>query len=158
MAMPQQQLPLDATIELLTQETVGHLATCDPAGPPYITPLNYLYHQGKIYFHCAKEGRKLANIAANNQVCFAVSRIDKAVFAPDACKCSTRYTSVLVFGTAGIVEDATQKAHLLNTLVAKFAAGRPFAPIDAQAASRCTVVEIAISSIHGKRNVDPEEG
>lgn len=155
--MPTQQIPSDAAIEFLTQETVGYLATCDPAGPPYITPLNYLYHQGKIYFHCANEGRKLANIAANNQVCFAVSRVDKAVFALVACKCATRYTSVLVFGTAGIVEDAPRKVHLLNTLVAKFAEGRPVAPIDAEAASRCTVVEIAIGSIHGKRNIDPEE-
>jgi nitroimidazol reductase NimA-like FMN-containing flavoprotein (pyridoxamine 5'-phosphate oxidase superfamily) len=157
MTMPQQQLPLDATIELLTQEAVGYLATCDPAGPPYITPLNYLYHQGKIYFHCAKEGRKLANITANNQVSFAVSRFDKSVFAPVACHCSTRYTSALVFGTARIVEDAPRKIHLLNALVAKFAAGRPFTPIDAHAAAGCTVVEIAIGSIHGKRNVDPDE-
>ncbi len=154
--MPQQELPFDAAIEFLSQETVGYLATCDPAGPPYLTPLNYVYHQGKICFHCATEGRKLSNIAANNQVCFAVSRIDKPVFAPAACQCSTRYTSVLVFGKARIVEDATRKVHLLNTLVAKLAAGRPFVPVDTHAAARCAVVEIAIGSIHGKRNVDPE--
>ncbi len=155
--MPQAQLSPEAADELLTQETVGYLATCDPAGPPYITPLNYLYLQGKIYFHCAKEGRKLDNIAANNQVCFAVSRIDKSVFAPVACKCSTRYMSVLVFGTARVVEDSPRKVQLLNLLVAKFAEGRPFAPVDAPAAAGCTVVEIVIGSIHGKRNVDPEE-
>ncbi len=155
--MPQKPLSTEAAVEFLTQEGVGYLATYDLAGPPYITPLNYLYHQGKIYFHCANEGRKLENIAANNQVCFAVSRTDKAVFAPVACRCSTRYTSVLIFGTARIVEDIPQKVHLLNLLVAKFAEGRHFAPVDAPAAAGCTVVEIAIGSIHGKRNVDPEE-
>ncbi len=155
--MPQKSLTTEAAVEFLTQQVVGYLATCDPVGPPYITPLNYLYHQGKIYFHCANEGRKLENIAANNQVCFAVSRVDKAVFAPAPCKCSTRYTSVLVFGAAKVVDDSPRKVELLNLLVAKFAEGRSFAPVDAPAAAGCTVVEIAIDSIHGKRNVDPKE-
>ncbi len=153
--MPQQQLSPEAATKFLTQESVGYLATCDRAGAPYITPLNYVYHDGKIYFHCANEGRKLENIEANQRVCFAVSRVDKEVFAPDACKCSTRYTSVLVFGTAMVVEDTPKKVRLLNALVAKLAVGRPFAAIDARAATGCTVVEITVDSLHGKRNVDP---
>ncbi len=154
--MAQEQLPHNEAIAFLTQETVGHLATCDSAGQPYITPLNYLYYQGKIYFHGAPEGRKLDNLATNNRVCFEVSRIDKTVFGPVACACSTRYISVLVFGTAGVVDDIARKIEILNALTEKFAAGRPFQPVNAQAAAGCTVVEIAVASIHGKRNVDPK--
>jgi len=40
----------------LAEQTEGRLATCDHAGQPYITPLNYLYHEGKIYFHCKLTG------------------------------------------------------------------------------------------------------
>jgi nitroimidazol reductase NimA-like FMN-containing flavoprotein (pyridoxamine 5'-phosphate oxidase superfamily) len=155
--MPQKPLSIEEATDFITHERVGHLATYDLGNTPYITPLNYMYHQGKIYFHCAKEGRKLDNISANNQVCFEVSRINKPVFGSVACKCSTRYTSVLVFGAASIIEDIATKVDLLNTFTEFFADGRPFPPIHAEAASRVAVVEITIASIHGKCNVDPEE-
>jgi uncharacterized protein len=115
-----------------------------------------VYYHGKVYFHCAPEGRKLDNLAANNRVCFEVSRTDKMVFGPVACACSTRYTSVLVFGTASRVEDIAKKIEILQALAEKFAAGRSFHPLPAEAVARCMVVEIAVASIHGKRNVDPE--
>ncbi len=152
--MAQVTLTREETMAFLAQETIGHLATFDPTGYPYLTPLNYVYYQGKIYFHCAHEGRKLANLAANNRVCFEVSRIDKKVFASLPCKCSTRYTSALVFGTAGIVTDPVRKMAVLDALTETYAAGRSFPPVEAEFAARCTVVEITIDSIHGKRNVD----
>ncbi len=155
--MPQKQISIDEAIDFITHEKVGHLATSDLDNFPYITPLNYMYHQEKIYFHCANEGRKINNIIANNKVCFEVSRINRSVFGSIACQCSTRYTSVLIFGTASIIEDIAIKVDLLNTFTEHYADGRPFPPIYAEAASHVTVVEITITSIHGKCNVDPEE-
>ncbi|MDF2634027.1 MAG: Pyridoxamine 5-phosphate oxidase-related protein [Pelosinus sp.] len=155
--MPQKQLSIDEAIDFITHERVGHLATYDLGNFPYITPLNYMYYQGKIYFHCGNEGRKLNNIKANNQVCFEVSRINKSVFGAVACQCSTRYTSALVFGVASIIEDIATKVDLLTIFTECFAEGRPFPPIHAEAASRVTVVEITIASIEGKCNVDPEK-
>ncbi len=155
--MAQETLTREEAIDFLTQETIGHLATFDPTGYPYITPLNYVYYHGKIYFHCAPEGRKLDNLAANKRVCFEVSRIDKKVFAPLPCKCSTRYTSALVFGTAGIVADPGRKVEVLNALTETYAQGRQFPPVEAASASRCTVVEIIIDAIEGKRNIDRTE-
>ncbi len=155
--MPQKLLTQEETLDFLARETVGHLATFDPSGYPYIVPLNYVYYQGKIYFHCALEGRKLDNLAANNRVCFEVSRVDKKVFAPLPCKCSTRYTSALVFGTAGIVTNLERKMEVLTALTATYAEGQPFPSIDAAASARVNLVEITIDSIHGKRNVDLEE-
>ncbi len=150
-------LTREEAIDFLARETIGHLATFDPTGYPYVTPLNYVYHQEKIYFHCAHEGRKLDNLAANNRVCFEVSRIDRKVFAPLPCKCSTRYTSALVFGIAGIVADPVRKIAVLNALIETYAEGHPFPPVEAESAAGCTVVEIVIDSIHGKRNLDPQE-
>jgi nitroimidazol reductase NimA-like FMN-containing flavoprotein (pyridoxamine 5'-phosphate oxidase superfamily) len=155
--MAQELLTREETIDFLAQETIGHLATFDPTGYPYITPLNYLYYQGKIYFHCAHEGRKLDNLAANNRVCFEVSRIDRKVFESLPCKCSTRYTSALVFGSAGIVADTGLKMEVLNALTETYAGGCPFPPVEAASAARCTVVEITIDAIEGKRNTDPTE-
>jgi hypothetical protein len=143
--------------EFLAAQNEGRLATCDAAGQPYITPLNYLYRDGKIYFHSKLTGRKLDNIAENSQVCFEVSTVEKLTVTNDRpCACSTRYTSVLAFGVAREIADDAKKATLLNLLVARYAAGKPFQPVEESHAADCAVVEIAINEISGKRNVDPE--
>jgi len=41
-------------------------------------------------------------------------------------------------------------------LVARYAAGKPFQPVEESHAAECAVVEIRIDEISGKRNVDPE--
>lgn len=143
--------------EFLTTETEGRLATCDGGGQPYITPVNHLFHDGKVYFHSKLTGRKLDNLAENSRVCFEVSRAAKMTVAEDRpCACGTRYTSVLAFGTARVVEDLAEKAKLLNLLVAKHATGKAFVPVDEQKAAGCAVVEILVDQISGKMNVDPE--
>jgi nitroimidazol reductase NimA-like FMN-containing flavoprotein (pyridoxamine 5'-phosphate oxidase superfamily) len=147
----------DDAREFLTTETEGRLATCDSAGQPYITPINYLFHDGKLYFHCKLTGRKLDNLAENSRVCFEVSRVAKMTIAEGRpCACATRYTSVLAFGTARMVEDLAEKAALLNLLVAKHAVGKAFQPVEEKQAGSCAVVEILVDQISGKMNVDPE--
>lgn len=47
-------------IEGILQKTrEGRLATLGADGYPYITPVNYVYRQGSIYFHCALKGKLL---------------------------------------------------------------------------------------------------
>jgi hypothetical protein len=143
--------------EFLAAQVEGRLATCDAAGQPYITPLNYLYREGKIYFHSKLTGRKLDNIAENIRVCFEVSKVEKLTVSNDRpCACATRYTSVLAFGAAREIPDGAEKTALLNLLVARYAAGKPFQPVEDSHAADCAVVEIRIDEISGKRNVDPE--
>ena len=143
--------------EFLATQAEGRLATCDAAGQPYITPLNYFYRGGKIYFHSKLIGRKLDNIAENSRVCFEVSETVKLTVTNDRpCACSTRYTSVLAFGAARVISDEAEKAALLNLLVARYAAGKPFQPVEESHAADCAVVEICIDELSGKRNVDPE--
>ena len=143
--------------EFLAAQTEGRLATCDAAGQPYITPLNYLYRDGKIYFHSKLTGRKLDNIVINNRICFEVSKVEKITVSNDRpCACSTRYTSVLAFGIAREIPDGKEKTALLNLLVERYAAGKPFQPVEESHAVECAVVEIRIDEISGKRNVDQE--
>jgi len=141
----------------LAAGTEGHLATCDRDGQPYVIPLNYLFRGGKIYFHCNITGRKLDNLNANSRVCFEVSKTEKNIFSEERpCACATRYTSVLAFGAARLVENPAEKAVLLTSLVEHLAAGRPFQPVNEQQAATCAVVEIGVDRISGKKNVDPE--
>jgi nitroimidazol reductase NimA-like FMN-containing flavoprotein (pyridoxamine 5'-phosphate oxidase superfamily) len=63
---------------------------------------------------------------------------------------------VLAFGAARVVFDEAEKATLLNLLVARYAADKPFQPVEESHAADCAVVEIRIDELSGKRNVDPE--
>ena len=156
-AMPTRWMSEKDACAFLAAGAEGRLATCNGAGEPYITPLNFLYHEGKIYFHCKGTGRKLDNIAENNRVCFEVSEVVKITVSDDRpCACSTRYASVLAFGAARVISDNAEKAALLNLLVERFAAGKPFQPVTEKEAAGCAVVEIRIDEISGKRNMDPE--
>ena len=42
-------------IRILTSSNIGRLATLDTEGYPYITPVNFVFHEGCVYFHCAPE-------------------------------------------------------------------------------------------------------
>lgn len=155
--MPAKWLTESEAFGYLAARTEGHLATVDASGQPYIIPINYIFFRGSIYFHCARGGgHKLLNIAADSRVCFEVSQTDKVVFAENPCNCATRYTSVVVFGKAHIVEDVEEKLTVMTALTGKFAAGRPYRPLDAAMVQSCAVVAVSVEKISGKRNVDPE--
>ncbi|HEX9025733.1 MAG TPA: pyridoxamine 5'-phosphate oxidase family protein [Clostridium sp.] len=48
------------------------ISTVSEEGYSYTVPLSYVYYDNCIYFHSAKDGNKLKNIAQNNKVWFCV--------------------------------------------------------------------------------------
>lgn len=100
----------------LQEAEYGSLATISADGTPYITPLNFVYKDGALYFHCAKNvGHKMENIAANKKACFSV--VDSVNLIPE--KFTTTYRSITIFGTVGVVEDQTEKRAAIEALAAK---------------------------------------
>ena len=153
--MPKEWITDRQGMESLLQEAlVGCLATVGPDGSPYITPLHFVYHQGKIYCHCAFEGRKIDNIRADPRVCFEVHELIKIVQSQRACDFGTRYRSVLVFGRARSLPDVDEKVTVLTALAEKYAGGQIVQPPTPERAKGTEVVEITIEEMTGKRNVD----
>jgi len=64
---------------VLARNTAGVLAAAGDDGYPYAVPLSYVYADGKIYFHCAKEGHKLDAISRCEKVSFCVIDTDQVV-------------------------------------------------------------------------------
>jgi hypothetical protein len=136
------------------------MATIGRDGYPYVTPVNFVYDQGCIYFHCALKGEKLDNIARESRVCFEVD-IPMAYkdlgFDPEggACKLHQFYYSVIIRGEARVLPDGERKAAALNALVAKHEPGRSFEPVaaDMPACKACAVVEIKPRSMTGKSDL-----
>jgi nitroimidazol reductase NimA-like FMN-containing flavoprotein (pyridoxamine 5'-phosphate oxidase superfamily) len=139
---------------LLREALVGCLATVGPDGSPYITPLHFVFYEGKIYFHSALKGRKVENIRANPRVCFEVHELIKIVQGQRACDLSTRYRSVLAFGRARSLPDGDEKVAVLTALAEKYASGQAVEPPTLKRAKGTEVIEITIEEMTGKRNVD----
>lgn len=98
--------------QLLAKGEYGFLATVGMDGQAYGVPLNYVYTNNCLYFHCALEGHKLDNIKANNKVSFCV--VGRTKVLPD--KFSTEYESTIAFGTASVVQGNERHNALLKIL------------------------------------------
>jgi nitroimidazol reductase NimA-like FMN-containing flavoprotein (pyridoxamine 5'-phosphate oxidase superfamily) len=104
-----------AIIGLLQNAEYGVLSTVDGNEQPYGVPLNYVLMNNGIYFHCALEGHKLDNLAANPKVSFCVVGRTKVLPA----EFSTEFESVVVFGRASVIEG-DERYQALNALIEKY--------------------------------------
>jgi len=99
---------------------------------PYIIPLNYGYEwhdQLKLYFHCAKEGRKIDLLKLNNNVGFEIDVDHELVAAEDACNWGMKYKSVVGFGKMIEIENDEDKVHALDLLMEHYGfKGKPLYP------------------------------
>lgn len=153
--MPIRWLSREKCLMLMAKAVYGRLATSDAAGQPYITPLNFVLYDGKIYFHGGFSGRKLDNIRANPRVCFEVSRPGRLYTAPLAKNFSMRYWSILVFGRAAPVTDEEQRLFIMNKLMEKYASGYDYVPLTVDDMKACNLIEITIEQMSGKVSVNP---
>lgn len=134
--------------DIIARSTVCRLAIAD-GYQPYVIPLNFGYREKTLYFHSAPAGRKIDIIQKNNKVCVLFD-VDQEIDAKDekACKWSTRYRSVIGFGTAEIITDDTEKINGLDIIMNHYAAG-PF-EYSPKAVSDCVIIRISIDYFTGK--------
>ncbi len=148
MRRKEKMIPQEEVMEILASAEYGVLSTVSADGVPYGVPVNFAYDDGAIYFHCAKEGHRLSNLAANDNVCFTV--IDSVELMPE--KFNTKYRSVIAFGKASSVEDEESKKKVLLKIVEKLSpdfieSGKKY--INASVGD-AKVIKIAVSEMTGK--------
>jgi nitroimidazol reductase NimA-like FMN-containing flavoprotein (pyridoxamine 5'-phosphate oxidase superfamily) len=119
-------------------------------GQPYVVPLCFGYDGKVLYFHCAKEGRKLDILRRNDRVCFEFDVVAGLVEADQACNWGIRYQSVIGFGTAQVIEDVAQKRTALTRLMAQYS--RQAFVFPPETLTRIVVVKIEIDSLTGKQS------
>ena len=118
---------------------------------PYIVPVNYGYREGHIYIHSAPEGKKIELLKQHKLVCFEVEDTVEVVKGKEACDWSTRYRSVVGYGTVEIVNDETGKKEGLEVIMAQHGAPEltDFNPKDLK---RMVILKLTITSISGKQS------
>jgi len=141
-----------ALAAILDKAHVLRLAMCD-GERPYLLPLNFGYSEGRIYIHCAREGRKLDLLRRNPRVCFEAS-VDMELAVPDdpknACGYTMHYRCVIGEGRATVLEDPEEVRHGLEAVMAHYGSG-PFVYSDA-AAERVAVIRIEVEHLSGKQS------
>lgn len=152
MRRSKQRLPREVAVEILERNTSGVLALSGDAGYPYAVPMSYVYAEGKIYFHSAKNGHKIDAIQRNEKASFCV--IDQDQIVPE--KYTTFFRSVIVFGRLRLVEDMEEMRRIAATLVMKYSADfKEGIPKEINASIRnMAVLELTIDHITAKEAIE----
>jgi uncharacterized protein len=144
------QVSESESLAILETGEYGVFSTVGDNGYPYGVPVSYVLIDRSIYFHCATEGAKLNNIRNNNKVSFSV--VGNTEVIPH--KFTTKYESVIVFGTAEEVSDKDEKEKVLMAIAEKYSKdflkeGRSYIE---RAVDQTSIVKINIEHISGKAN------
>jgi nitroimidazol reductase NimA-like FMN-containing flavoprotein (pyridoxamine 5'-phosphate oxidase superfamily) len=115
---------------------------------PYIVPLCFGYRDNTLYFHSAREGRKLDILKKNDRVCFEMDVDQELVESENACEWTMKFRSVIGFGKASLVEDPDLKLKALDTIMEHYTKGS-FQYKEA-AIPRIVVIRVDIENMTGK--------
>ena len=139
---------------LLAQCAVGRLGTVGKTGYPMVKPLNYVYHEDRIYFHSAREGEKIEDLERDGRVCFEVDLPLAFVRGEGSpCKVDYRYQSVICTGQARLVEEREEKLGALKALMEKYQPEGGYGEFSEEKVALTAVIRIDILTMTGKQDL-----
>lgn len=140
--------------DLLASCPVGRLGTNGKDGYPRIKPLNFVYLNGKIYFHSAKEGEKIDDIVRDSRVAFEIDEPIGYVKCNDnPCSAKYLYRSLMIRGKAAIVTDDKESLLALRSLMEKYQPEGGYRDFLPEKLNVTAVVRIDIEEVTGKEDV-----
>ncbi len=117
---------------------------------PYLVPLNYGFRDGALYFHSAREGRKIELMKAHPPVAFEISLDLGIVAGEQACNWGATYRCVMGQGRIEFIEAPEEKRQALDAIMAQYATGE-FSYPDAAIDKTC-VYRLVIEQMTGKQS------
>lgn len=148
MRRPGQQLPQDECVAILERATSGVLALSGDNDYPYALPISYVYHENFIYIHGATEGHKLDAVRRNPKASFCVIAQDEVV--PE--RHTTRYRSVIAFGTVEVLEEGEKKRLAMEQIARKYSPELDLTEHIVQDGPHCYVLALQIEHLTGKES------
>ncbi len=135
---------------IIRRATVCRIGLCEN-NVPYVVPLNFGYKDNCLYFHSAREGKKIDMIRSNNGICFEIDIGSEIVEGDDACGWSIKYYSIIGFGKAFLVEDFEEKRKALDIIMEHYSNKSSFEyPEDA--VNNTAIIKVKIESMTGKKS------
>jgi len=104
---------------ILKEAQVCRIALCDN-NKPYIVPMNFVFKDNYLYLHSANEGKKIAILNRNRNICFEVDIKNELITSENVCNYGMKYYSVIGSGKAKIIEDNNKKKKILDNIIQKY--------------------------------------
>ena len=143
-----QELSKKECREILDKSIRGFLSVTGDGGYPYAFPINFLYNDGSLFFHCALEGHKMDAIRSCDKACFSV--LSEPVKEPGEWWYNVN--SVICFGRIREITDRERHDAILRKLGQKyFPEGYDIDYDMLKNARRAAVLEFTIEHMTGKR-------
>jgi nitroimidazol reductase NimA-like FMN-containing flavoprotein (pyridoxamine 5'-phosphate oxidase superfamily) len=112
------------TIHAVLDETLISHVGFAPDGEPVVIPMLHARVDERLYLHGSSASRLMRSLAAGAPVCVTATLVDGLVLARSAFHHSINYRSVVVFGTAHLVEPETERLEALELFTEKLVPGR----------------------------------
>ena len=144
-----QEISQESCVEILKKEPRGVLAVHGEDGYPYAFPMDHIYIDGKLYFHCAKEGHKLDALERDNRVSYCV--MDDG-FKKDG-EWALNINSVILFGTISKMDmsDTVRNREIIRKLGLKYYPTEESVDKEIENAfARVQMLELTIDHMSGK--------
>ena len=141
-------------LEIIDECSTMHVAFGGDSSP-YVVPLSFGYSDEggalELYFHCAQAGMKLDCLKNSDRVCFECETF--LGFEETAQGITTKYRSIIGFGSCSILKDEDGKVHAMRKILSH--CGYPDYPVEeCGALGHTTVCRITVDSVTGKRNAE----
>lgn len=144
-----QQLTDEECVKILKEEPRGVLALNGDDGYPYALPLDFIYDEedGKLYFHCAKEGAKIDLLKKSEKVSFCV--MDQGYRKEGEWALNIK--SVIIFGRIELIRDQERAIDRVRKLGMKYSPTVEYVEEEIKnAASRVQMLALTIDHMTGK--------
>jgi len=118
---------------------------------PYVVPVNFCKSGNAIYFHSAREGRKIEALKDNPQVFFEVDQMMELITGERGCDYSATFWSVMIEGTASFVDKEEEKKEALDRLLEKYSQEKKADwNYSSKLLTQTAIIKIAIQSLSAK--------
>lgn len=144
-----QQLTDEECVKILKKEPRGVLAINGDDGYPYALPLDFIYDEedGKLYFHCAKEGAKIDLLKKSEKVSFCV--MDQGYRKEGEWALNIK--SVIIFGRIELITYQERAIDHVRKLGMKYSPTVEYVEEEIKnAASRVQMLALTIDHMTGK--------
>jgi len=129
-------------------------------GQPYVIPTNFGRVGETLYLHGSAASRMLRTLSEGIPVCVTVTLVDGLVLARSAFHHSANYRSVVILGTARLVDDPAEKMEALRLFTEHIMKGRweQIRWPNEQELKGTTVLALPIEEVSAKvRTGDPKD-
>ena len=146
----------EAVYRILDEGLVCHIGFV-AEGKPVVIPTGYGRKDDTIYLHGSTASRMLRTLDKGVDVCVTVTLLDGLVLARAAFHHSVNYRSVVIFGTARVVEDREGKLEALRIFTEHVAPGRwqEIRPPSDKELQATTVLALPLQEVSAKVRTGP---